>query len=94
MKFIILMVFILLGSNAYAQNQCSDGECDKALTEADKVESQQLPADALAEVEKLRIEMRFFTSIGLATTAKEKKDAITAIYQNHGVAIPEGLLEF
>ena len=99
MKFTaVLIALTFFVSIAYAQNRCPQSDKEESSNNTTEqtncAKSQQLPESALAEVEKLRVEMRFMTSIGFAKKAKEKKDAIMAIYQAHGVTMPEGLLEF
>ena len=49
----------------------------------------QLPEDALAQVKELKAKMRYFTAIGFHKQSKEQRDAIAAIYSEHGVALPE-----
>lgn len=55
----------------------------KASTDA------QLPKPAQSEVKALHARMRYFTAIGFHDKSKEKRDAIAAIYREHGIDVPK-----
>lgn len=48
-----------------------------------------LPADAIAQVNELKSKMRYFKAIGFHKQSKEKRDEIVAIYEKHGVLVPD-----
>ena len=48
-----------------------------------------LPADAAAQVNELKSKMRYFKAIGFHKQSKEKRDEIIAIYDQHGVPVPD-----
>ena len=96
---ITLFVLILLVVSAHAAADCTDA----ASTTADQTScsenantpsssqgntTSQLPENALAQVEKLRVDIRYMRATGHPKTVQEKKDAIAEIYRTHGVPLP------
>ena len=90
---VMLVIMLLLVSYplTFAAGECDNtagnttqqSECDKAEATA------SLPEDALAEVKELDVKMRFFMSIGMHKRSRERRDAIIAIYEKHGVETPD-----
>jgi hypothetical protein len=96
-KFVTsLLVLVCFAPLGYAASECPDvngdavkpAQCANASNGATSTGS-GLPEDALAEVKELDARMRFFTSIGFHKQSKERRDAIVAIYREHGVPVPE-----
>ena len=87
---IVLMLVVM--SVAYAAGDCNSTAGNTTeQSKCDKVESvvSGLPEDALAEVKELDVKMRFFMSIGMQKRSRERRDAIMAIYEKHGVEVPD-----
>jgi len=91
-----VLVCIFFAPLCHAADECPDanGDAVKQAQCADAANSGSstgsgLPEDALAEVKELDARMRFFTSIGFHKQSKERRDAIVAIYKEHGVPVPE-----
>jgi len=91
-----LLVLMCFAQVCHAASECPDAkgdavkpaQCADAASSATSTGS-DLPEDALAEVKELDARMRFFTSIGFHKQSKERRDAILAIYEEHGVPVPE-----
>ena len=94
MKLVIsVFAVFLVVSFAYAQNACQDAEgkpTDQAqCAESSDTKTQSLPEEAAAKVKKLRVEMRYFMAIGFHKHSNERREAIAAIYAEHGVPLPK-----
>ena len=96
MKCLVLLALVmLLPSVGYAATECHDengNTVDQSACEdssASAADASALPEDVLAVVTDLDAKMRFFTAVGFHDKSKEKRDEITAIYADHGVALPE-----
>ena len=96
MKYLVLLALVmLLPSVGYAAGECHDengntvdqSACEN--TSASAANTSALPEDVMAVVTDLDAKMRFFTAVGFHDRSKEKRDEITAIYADHGVALPE-----
>lgn len=68
---------------AFEQTRCTAGVIVTAANDA------TLPAEALAQVNELKSKMRYFKAIGFHKQSKEKRDEIEAIYQAHGLELPD-----
>ncbi len=68
--------------NAVDQSTCADDPASTANESA-------LPDEALAQVNELKVKFRYFKAIGFHTQSKEKRDEIAAIYDEHGVPLPD-----
>ena len=93
----IMFCASLFFSNGVAASECrgADGnivdqtQCASELA----VGENRLPDDAIAEVNELKAKMRYFTAIGFHKHSQEQRDAIAAIYREHGVALPDEFKE-
>lgn len=88
-----LLCSSLFFSSGVAASECrgADGnivdqtQCASELA----VGENRLPDDAMAEVNELKAKMRYFTAIGFHKHSQEQRDAIAAIYREHGVPLPD-----
>lgn len=92
-KTVFLVSAALLVSNSLvaAESQNATGKSVEAA-QGDKTSATgaaELPGDALAEVNELKVKMRYFKAIGFHAQSKEQRDAIAAIYREHGVPLPD-----
>ena len=69
--------------NTVEQAQCANG-ADESTGNASG-----LPEEALAQVNDLKVKMRYFKAIGFHTQSNEKRDEIETIYKQHGVPLPD-----
>lgn len=69
--------------NIIKQAQCADGAGDS------NANASGLPEDALAQVNELKVKMRYFKAIGFHSQSKQKRDEIEAIYKQYGVPLPD-----
>ena len=96
-KSAFLVSAILLASNCLVAAESRDAPGN--VVEAPQNDSSsatgaaELPGDALAEVNELRVKMRYFKAIGFHAQSKEQRDAIAAIYEEHGVPLPDEFKE-
>lgn len=95
-QFLILSAILfgssLLYSSGFAASECRDADgnvVDQAqCVDSSTATSATLPDDAMAQVNELKAKMRYFTAIGFHKQSKEQRDAIAAIYEEHGVPLP------
>jgi hypothetical protein len=97
-KLLLILPVILFCASLYYPGGFAAGECrdaagnvvDQAQCTASATDSSTtLPDDAMAQVNELKAKMRYFTAIGFHKQSKEQRDAIAAIYQEHGVPLPD-----
>lgn len=74
------------GGKAEATTECVT-QTDAATTSDGGLD--ELPVEALSEVDELRVQMRYFMAVGMQKKSAEKRDAIAAIYAEHGVMLPQ-----
>ena len=90
-----VFVFFLVVSTCLADSECRDengNTADQSACEnssASVANASALPEDVLAVLTDLDAMMRFFTAVGFHDKSKEKRDEITAIYAEHGMALPD-----
>ncbi|HUU72588.1 MAG TPA: hypothetical protein VMW70_08170 [Burkholderiales bacterium] len=78
MKLLISLLCVLVFmSNVYA------------WSESDGANAPALPEEATAQVKELDVKVRYFKAIGFHTQSKEARDEIAAIYETHGVPLPD-----
>lgn len=75
-KLISLLCVLVFVSHVYAEN---DGGAATAA----------LPEEVMAQVKELDVKVRYFKAIGFHKQSKEKRDEIAAIYEQHGVPLPD-----
>ena len=92
-KSVLLVSAVLLVSNCLAAAESQDTPGNVVETaQADSSSASgaaELPGDVLAEVNELKVKMRYFKAIGFHAKSKEQRDAIAAIYREHGVPLPD-----
>jgi len=94
-RLVLLALAMLLSSVGYAADECRDehgNTADQSACEnssASAANASALPEDVLAVLTDLDAKMRFFTAVGFHGKSKEKRDEITAIYADHGMALPD-----
>lgn len=92
----LLLAAMLLSFTSYAASDCrnSEGEfieqaeCANLTSDA-TVKASDLPDEALVQVNELNVKMRYFKAIGFHAQSKQKRDEIAAIYNEHGVPLPD-----
>jgi len=91
-----LLALFLFASTCHADNECrdADGNIVEQARCADDVHApagsaSDLPEDALAQVNELKIKMRYFKAIGFHQKSAQKREEIEAIYADHGVPLPD-----
>ena len=97
MKFVpFLLSLLFFAPVGYAASECSsaDGKAPEPMSCTDgaiitAANESALPAEALAQVNELKSQMRYFKAIGFHKQSKEKRDEIAAIYATHGLALPD-----
>lgn len=77
----------LYGENCAQGNDTSSEDAPCADKNVDS--ASQLPKPAQSEVKALHARMRYFTAIGFHDKSKEKRNAIAAIYREHGIDVPK-----
>lgn len=82
----LVMLFVPVSHTA---SECHDAQGKSKAGEQAQCAEASLPEEALAEVRKLRVDMRYFMAVGFHHKAKEKRAAIAAVYREHGVALPD-----
>lgn len=91
----LLLLAVIPLSNHAANADCDTNQAASASSDCNGSQGEPttpqsgLPAAATAEVDELRVFMRFYMSIGMQNRSREKRDAIAAIYARHGVALPD-----
>lgn len=96
-KSAFLVSAALLVSNCFAAAESRDAQSN--VVEAAQGDSSsatgasELPGDALAEVNELKVKMRYFKAIGFHAQSKQQRDAIAAIYAEYGVPLPDEFKE-
>jgi len=86
----ILLASIFVFSASYAEDGCSNAESDAAqCSDAKTAGSASLPQEAQAEVDELKVKMRYFKAIGFHSQSGEARDKIAAIYEQYGVPLPD-----
>ena len=95
MKLIIFLVIFALGLIAGpVYSECDDADrnaqaqCADAANKAGQATG-ELPEDALAQVNDLNVKLRYFKAIGFHERSNQKRDEIEAIYNEHGVPLPD-----
>lgn len=89
--------FISLSIAAKDCDGATDSTCtDDAQQKSEKVADQndaatqdELPAEALATVNDLDVKLRYFKAIGFLDKSDAQRESIVAIYQEHGLAVPD-----
>ena len=86
----ILLSCAFVVSVCFAEDECRDAsgnsvQCSDAKTGS----SASLPKDAQAEVDELKVKMRYFKAIGFHDKSGEARDKIVAIYEQYGVPLPD-----
>lgn len=89
--FLVLAVLLLSNGLAAAESKEATGNVvEEAQGDSSSaMGAAELPGDALAEVNELKVKMRYFKAIGFHAQSKEQRDAIAAIYAKHGVPLPD-----
>jgi hypothetical protein len=90
---VILFCASLFYPGGFVAGECRDADgnvedraqCTNSATDS----SASLPDNAMAQVNELKAKMRYFTAFGFHKQSKEQRDAIAAIYQEHGVPLPD-----
>ena len=92
-KLALIALASLFGFNCLAANECRDADgnvIDQAQCANNPAAGAgALPEDALAQVNELKVKMRYFKAIGFHKQSKEQRDAIAAIYQQHNMPLPD-----
>ncbi len=88
MKYAVaVMIWMLIALPCDAGDDCLDTSSAQCADDATSVAA--LPEDALAQVNELKVKMRYFKAIGFHKQSEEKRDEIAAIYEQYGVPLPE-----
>jgi hypothetical protein len=91
-----LLALFLVAFTCHADNECRDADgniveqaqcADDAYASA--ASTSGLPEDALAQVNELKVKMRYFKAIGFHQKSEQKREEIEAIYAGHGVPLPD-----
>jgi len=86
----ILLASIFVFSASYAEDGCSNANSNAAqCSDAKTAGSTSLPKEAQAEVDELKVKMRYFKAIGFHSQSGEARDKIAAIYEQYGVPLPD-----
>lgn len=88
-KLVVFLVIFLVSPLTPAMDDCAGTQTDCVNKASEAGSVSQLPDEALAEVEELRVEMRYFMAIGMHKKSDEKRDAIAALYEKHGASLPD-----
>ncbi len=72
-------------SNSNSDTTITRGQADASTTEVPT----ELPAEALAMVKELDVKLRYFRAIGFHDRSNAQRESIVAIYEQHGLAIPD-----
>lgn len=74
---------------ASGQTAASGSECAETPARSSTTATNTLSEKAQADVDKLRVSMRYLMSIGMQAKSRRKRDDIAAIYESHGVPLPD-----
>ena len=94
LALLLAAMFFVLTSHAASECRNAQGEvieqaqCDNGTTDA-TAKASDLPEEALAQVKELTVKMRYFKAIGFHAQSQQKRDEIAAIYNEHGVPLPD-----
>ncbi len=94
--FLVVFALGLIAGPVYSECEGADGDsqanCAGGANETGEAAG-ELPEDALAEVNDLNVKLRYFKAIGFHERSNQKRDEIEAIYNKHGVPLPDEFKE-